>query len=294
MVDTRQVEQLPLNGRDFRKLAFLVPGAAPRSPRGSLGSFTANGQREKSNIFLIDGVDNNDSFRNQPSFNQGGVSARRPRCSPSTRWPNSVFRLRAPPSTDAIREPWSTRSSSPARTSSRNAYEFLRHDKLNSRNFFETLPGARRVRSRTATTAGRSAARSSADRTFFFAGFEGRARPPQLDARRNRARRRGHRVRPGRERGRRPARECPRREASSASSRRRTIPAPGPTTSTAFPTSRQRQFPGKDRSPFQRPVQPQRPLRVRRRQPDLSAEYWARIAARQLSDCGPTRVQLAG
>jgi len=72
VIDTRQVEQLPLNGRDFRKLAFLAPGAAPRSPRGSLGSFTANGQREKSNIFLIDGVDNNDSFRNQASFNQGG------------------------------------------------------------------------------------------------------------------------------------------------------------------------------------------------------------------------------
>src|SRR5947207_6362552 len=72
VVDTRQVQELPLNGRDFRKLAFLVPGAAPRSPRGSLGSFTVNGQREKSNIFLIDGVDNNDSFRNQPSFNQGG------------------------------------------------------------------------------------------------------------------------------------------------------------------------------------------------------------------------------
>ena len=74
VVGTRQVEELPLNGRDFRKLAFLVPGAAPRSPRGSLGSFTANGQREKSNIFLIDGVDNNDAFRNQPSFNQGGVA----------------------------------------------------------------------------------------------------------------------------------------------------------------------------------------------------------------------------
>lgn len=74
VVDHRQVDSLPLNGRDYRRLAILVPGAAPRSPRGSLGSFTVNGQREKSNIFLIDGVDNNDSFRNQPSFNQGGVT----------------------------------------------------------------------------------------------------------------------------------------------------------------------------------------------------------------------------
>lgn len=39
----------------FRKLAFLVPGSAPRSPRGSLGSFRSNGQREKSDLFLLDG-----------------------------------------------------------------------------------------------------------------------------------------------------------------------------------------------------------------------------------------------
>src|SRR5262249_17449323 len=74
VVDRPQAHQLPLNGRAFRKFAFVVPGATTRAPRGSLGSFTANGQREKSNIFLIDGVDNNDSFRNQPSFNQGGVA----------------------------------------------------------------------------------------------------------------------------------------------------------------------------------------------------------------------------
>src|SRR5262249_28749333 len=74
VVNNRPVELLPLKRRDFRRLTILLPGSAPRSQRGSLGSFTVNGQREKSNIFLIDGVDNDDSFRNQPSFNQGGVT----------------------------------------------------------------------------------------------------------------------------------------------------------------------------------------------------------------------------
>src|SRR5262249_23469428 len=74
VVHNNQVNLLPLNGRDFRRLTILLPGSAPRSQRGSLGSFTVNGQREKANVFLIDGVDNDDSFRNQPSFNQGGVT----------------------------------------------------------------------------------------------------------------------------------------------------------------------------------------------------------------------------
>src|SRR5262249_60220868 len=71
VINNKQVDALPINGRDYRRLTTLAPGAAPRSPRGSLGSFTVNGQREKANIFLIDGVENNDPFRNQPHANEG-------------------------------------------------------------------------------------------------------------------------------------------------------------------------------------------------------------------------------
>src|SRR6266511_2710430 len=60
VIDNKQVDALPLNGRDFRRLTTIVLGSAPRTQRGALGTFTINGQREKTNIFLIDGVDNND------------------------------------------------------------------------------------------------------------------------------------------------------------------------------------------------------------------------------------------
>src|SRR5579884_2838966 len=69
---------LPVNGRDFTKLLVLVPGAAgdasgaADSP-GSYGLFSINGNRGRSNNYLLDGTDMNDGYRNLPAINQGGV-----------------------------------------------------------------------------------------------------------------------------------------------------------------------------------------------------------------------------
>ena len=179
IIENRQVDALPLNGRDFRKLAFLVPGAAPRSPRGSLGSFTVNGQREKSNTFLIDGVDNNDSFRNQPSFNQGGpVNAQ------ATILPVDALAevsIQTQGSAEFGRNSGAvvnTVLKSGTNTIHGTAYEFLRHDKLNARNFFETLPGAKKSPFKNSNFGGTVGGPVKHDRTFFFVGFEGeRGRP---------------------------------------------------------------------------------------------------------------------
>src|SRR6266567_3013758 len=179
VVGTRQVEELPLNGRDFRKLAYLVPGAAPRTPRGSLGSFTVNGQREKSNIFLIDGVDNNDSFRNQPSFNQGGVNSAQ-----ATLFPIDAlaeFSIQTQGSAEYGRNSGAvvnTVIKSGTNEVHGTLYEFLRNDKLNARNFFETLPGATKGPFKNNNYGGTVGGPIKHDRTFFFGGFEGeRGRP---------------------------------------------------------------------------------------------------------------------
>jgi hypothetical protein len=178
-INSRQVEQLPLNGRDFRKLALLVPGAAPRSPRGSLGSFTDNGQREKSNIFLIDGIDNNDSFRNQPSFNQGGVAAAQ-----ATLFPTDAlaeFSLQSQGSAEYGRNSGAVVNAvikSGTNAFHGSAFEFLRNDKLNARNFFETLPGAAKGPFKNNNYGATLGGPVRHDRTFFFAAYEGeRGRP---------------------------------------------------------------------------------------------------------------------
>jgi hypothetical protein len=72
------VLDLPINGRDFTKFLVLVPGAtgdpsgATDSP-GSFGLFSANGNRGRSNNYLLDGTDMNDGYRNLPAINEAGV-----------------------------------------------------------------------------------------------------------------------------------------------------------------------------------------------------------------------------
>lgn len=73
-----QVEDLPINGRDYTKLLIMVPGTAGEpngggdSP-GSYGLFSSNGSRGRANNYLLDGTDMNDGYRNLPAINQGGV-----------------------------------------------------------------------------------------------------------------------------------------------------------------------------------------------------------------------------
>src|SRR5258708_13592909 len=65
VVRPKQVQDLPLNGRDFTRMLQLAPGVAGTS---------VNGVRTRGNNFQIDGADNNDAFQNTAAVNQGGVS----------------------------------------------------------------------------------------------------------------------------------------------------------------------------------------------------------------------------
>ena len=82
VVEKRAVQDLPLNGRNYVQLVHLtagvttgqqggnIEGAGAFVPRGT-GSFNANGQRGQNNNFMVDGIDNNESWINstilQPS-----------------------------------------------------------------------------------------------------------------------------------------------------------------------------------------------------------------------------------
>jgi len=66
VVNTRAVQEIPLNGRDFRQLLYLTPGY---NQSGSM-----NGNRGNQNNWQIDGTDNNDFWHNSEAVNQGSIS----------------------------------------------------------------------------------------------------------------------------------------------------------------------------------------------------------------------------
>jgi hypothetical protein len=77
-IEATEASELPVNGRDFTKLLELVPGASSdpvgsTESAGSYGLFSLNGNRGRSNNYLLDGTDMNDGYRNLPSVNQAGV-----------------------------------------------------------------------------------------------------------------------------------------------------------------------------------------------------------------------------
>ena len=72
-VSDEQIEALPLNGRNFVSLTRTIPGVLRGIPganidgAGSLAwrasaSFSANGQRPRDNNYMLDGVDNNETW----------------------------------------------------------------------------------------------------------------------------------------------------------------------------------------------------------------------------------------
>jgi Carboxypeptidase regulatory-like domain/TonB dependent receptor len=71
VIESNQVRDLPLNGRNFTQLLALTPGVSPVSvaqnhtgaqaaPVGSFVFPAVNGQSNRSNFFMLDGIDNTD------------------------------------------------------------------------------------------------------------------------------------------------------------------------------------------------------------------------------------------
>src|SRR3989454_4897531 len=169
-VSETQIKNLPLNGRNFVQLARILPGVVRGIPGASIdgagslawrasASFSANGMRTRDNSFLLDGVDNNET------------------------WLNSVVIF---PSVDALEEfkvQTSTYSAEFGRSSGGvvnlqiksgsnefhgSGFEFLRHDRLDANDFFNNKFGRAKPPFRQQQFGGTIGGPILREKTFYF------------------------------------------------------------------------------------------------------------------------------
>src|SRR5437899_2281041 len=174
VITTAQIQELPLNGREYSSLALLTTGvrqsALNRSTNGTPreGAFNVNGLRSTFNNFLIDGVDNNAyGTSNQGFSNQVMQPA-----------PDAVGEFRVVTNNQSAEYGRAAGATvNVAYRSGTNqfhgdAWEFFRDTKLNATTFF-TPPDGQKPPLRRNQYGGVLGGPIVRNKAFFFGDFEG-------------------------------------------------------------------------------------------------------------------------
>jgi len=169
VINQKTVQEIPLNGRHFVDLGLLIPGSVTPPQNGFLtaplrgqGSFAFNtaGAREDTVNFMINGVNLNDMVQNQITF-QPSINTVQ-----EFKVDNSTYSAEYGRNSGAIVN-IATRSGSNAFHG--EAFEFLRNEALDARNFFDrTKPPFKRNQ-----FGGALGGPIYKDRAFFFFSYEG-------------------------------------------------------------------------------------------------------------------------
>ncbi|HXZ32909.1 MAG TPA: carboxypeptidase regulatory-like domain-containing protein, partial [Terriglobales bacterium] len=190
VVDQQFVENIPLNGRSFQSLIELTPGIVV-VPAGQAieGQFSVNGQRSNTNYFTVDGVSANFSTNISVSLGQSfGGSLPALTVGGGTNSFVSVdamqeFRIQtstyAPEFGRSPGAQISIVTKSGTNQFHGTAYEYLRNDVFDARNWFDSPP-LPKPPLRQNDFGGTFGGPIIKNRTFFFFSYEGlRLRQPQ-------------------------------------------------------------------------------------------------------------------
>jgi hypothetical protein len=170
-----QIKTLPLNGRNFVSLTRTVPGVLRGTPGGNIdgagslawrasASFSANGQRTRDNNYMLDGVDNNETWLQTAVIFPNVDALEEFKLQTSTysaefgKSLGGVVNLQLKSGTNEYHG---------------SVYEFLRNDAFDANNFFNNRAGRPKAdlsQHQFGATIGGPIIK---DRTFFFADYQG-------------------------------------------------------------------------------------------------------------------------
>ena len=172
VINDKYVQDIPLNGRHFTDLSLLTPGtitppangflSAPLRGQGSFGINTA-GQREDTTNWLVNGINLNDPVQNQITF-QPPIDTLS-----EFKIDNSAFPAEYGRNSGAIVN-MATRSGTNSYHG--EAFEFIRNNDLDARNFFNTAPNPQAPFKRNEFGAAFGGPIKK-NKAFFFLAYEG-------------------------------------------------------------------------------------------------------------------------
>jgi hypothetical protein len=190
VIERNFVENVPLNGRSFQSLITLSPGVVvvPSGGSGQSGEISVNGQRTEANYYTIDGISaNTGAATSSAGYPGGGFSGATPQES-ALGTTQSIVSIDA---LEEFRESTSTYAAEYGRTpggqfsfSTRSgtntyhgtAFDFLRNNVFDAKNYFDTTQLPERQNDFGGTFGG--AVRiphfyNGRDKSFFFFSYEG-------------------------------------------------------------------------------------------------------------------------
>jgi hypothetical protein len=171
-LSNKEINDLPLNGRNYENLLQLRPGIM-RYPGGGFSTTSSNGLRAEDNAYLVDGLFNSEPFSGQSIINGAGIAG-----DSATILPVDAiqeFNVQQNPSAEYGWKP-GTIVNVALKSGTNNihgtAYAFGRDTPLDARNWFNTVasgPKNPRNLEQFGATAGGAIVK---DQLFFFGAFE--------------------------------------------------------------------------------------------------------------------------
>ncbi|HLH02982.1 MAG TPA: TonB-dependent receptor [Bryobacteraceae bacterium] len=173
VVQSREINDLPLNGRNFTFLARLATGVTQGQQEGrgqnAEGQFTANGARPAQNNYLLDGIDNNTS---SVDFLAGASYVVRPPVDAIAEFnlQTSDFSAEFGRAGGAV---LNATLKSGTNQFHGSVWEFLRNDKLDAADFFQNANGTHKGEFRQNQFGATAGGRLIRNKTFWFGDYEG-------------------------------------------------------------------------------------------------------------------------
>src|SRR5579862_4471833 len=164
VVDSRNIANLPLNGRQALDLALITPGVLPTATGTQVFSFNVAGARSQSNMYLWDGVSNMDTQVNS-NLNNFRVGDAIQEFSVQTSVYNAEFGRGGGGQVSVV-----TKSGTNALHGT--LFEYLRNSDLDATDFFINKQGGTKTPLHRNQFGGTFGGPIKKNKTFFFASYE--------------------------------------------------------------------------------------------------------------------------